>query len=112
MHQMRAVPPIGQQRQEISRENKPPIPHPMGGYNPDLPGVPTANRTQTYSPEASIAEAVQDLAQEIYARLVVGKFLDATYTAEVSAEHMQELAKSAQAAALAYFEHMGVQFHE
>ena len=61
-------------------------------------------------PPQALGQQVHDLAIEIYARLIAGRFLQANYTSALDREHMGELAKVAQTSALAYFEQMGVKF--
>ena len=60
------------------------------------PGPPPQFAVGQQQPEHAIQESMQELAQEIYARLVVGKLLASdSYTAGVDQEQMQELAKTA-----------------
>jgi hypothetical protein len=57
--------------------------------------------------EVSIAEAIADLSMEIYAQLAVSHI---HHNEATDRETLQTLAKSAQLAARAYFESMGVRF--
>lgn len=59
-------------------------------------------------PEA--LEQMQDLALEIFARLV-SRACEASYTSPLEAQHLERLANDARAAALAYFTSMGIQFN-
>lgn len=58
-------------------------------------------------PEAQ--EQMQDLALEIYARLV-SRACEASYTSPLEPQHLERLANDARAAALAYFSSMGIRF--
>jgi len=63
-------------------------------------------------PAAAIQGQVQELALEIYARLVAGRHLDPSYTTALDQSHLRQLAKDSQAAATAYFSQLGVQFED
>jgi len=97
MSQFRPAPGIARGPQQFSRSQMPPIASPLG----PPPLVP---------PESAISEQMQDLAMEIYARLAV------EHIAAMGAKHdlaaLRELAKASQAAAMAYFQELGVQFQE
>ena len=57
-----------------------------------------------------VNELVQDLAQEIFVRLV-SRACDGAYTSPLEPAHLEKLANDARAAAQAYFTSMGVQFN-
>lgn len=106
--QHRQVPPIAHLRQSISRDIAKPIQSPLSFGRGVANSAEMAMQSQP-SPESSITEAVQDLALEIYARLAV-KHIE--HNQATDRETLQGLAQSAQLAAKAYFESMGVQFNE
>ena len=88
MQQPRQVPKLGRGPQSFPQGNLPPIQSPMmlGQQQPAQPPVD---------------EALQDLSMEIYSRLAIDHI---SKNQTPNAQTLQELAKSAQAAALAYFE--------
>lgn len=63
-------------------------------------------------PEQMIQTQVQELALEIYSRIVAGKHLDASYTSELDQSQLRKIARDSQAAATAYFAQLGVQFED
>lgn len=88
MQQPRQVPKLGRGPQSFPQGNLPPIQSPMM-LPPQQPMQPAAD------------EPFQDLAMEIYARLAIDHI---SKNQTPNAQTLQELAKNAQAAALAYFE--------
>jgi len=102
MHQPRPVPGIARGPQQFSQTVGSPVPHPMAMQSQSPP-------PQTVSDE----EAFQDLAMEIYTRLVSKHICaDSFPKANADPELFRELAKASQAAAMAYFKALGVQFPE
>jgi len=98
MQRNRPVQPIGRGPQSFPQSNLPPIQSPMAmGQQP----APSA-----ISPQEAIAEQMQDMALEIYCR-VVSQHIAA---GRVDREAMQTLALHSQTAAKAYFESLGVKF--
>ncbi len=55
-------------------------------------------------PQPEPSRPADDLAEEIYVRLVAGQYLDQNYSAKLDAVHLRELAMAAQTAATAYFQ--------
>ena len=99
MQNHRQVPPVAHLRQSISRDKLPPVQSPLSfGQQP-----------QPQAPEQSISEQVQDLALGIYSQLAVAHI---QHNQSTDRETLQALAASAQLAAMAYFEMMGVKFNE
>ena len=98
MRQPNPVVPIAQQRQQFQLGQR---------RQPGQP--PQFAMGQQPNP---IQEQVQELAMEIYARLVAGQHLDDRYTSAMDQTHLRQLAKDAQTAATAYFSSLGVQFTE
>lgn len=95
--QHRPVPGIAKGPGQFSPAARPPVPHPMMQSQPPQP---------PQSAEAAIADNLQDLAMEIYCR-VVAQYIAAE---RVDREAFQTLALHSRSAAKAYFESMGVQF--
>jgi len=97
--QHRPVPGIAKGPSQFSPAALPPVPHPMAMQSQPSPQPPQ-------SAEAAIADNLQDLAMEIYCR-VVAQYIAAD---RVDREAFQTLALHSRSAAKAYFESMGVQF--
>lgn len=64
-------------------------------HQPFCPPVP---------PQPEPARPADDLAEEIYVRLVAGQYLDSNYSTKLEAAHLRELARAAQLAATTYFQ--------
>lgn len=94
----RQVPGIANLRPQISRDTLPPIQSPLGMGQMQQPPP---------SPQASISDSVQELAMQIYAELATKHI---QHNHETDRETLLTLARSAQQAALAYFQALGVQF--
>lgn len=94
----RPVPGIARGPQQFSRDTLSAIQSPLM-----MPG----QQQPQQSPEAAIAETMQELALEIYARLATAHI---EHNQATDRETLQGLAQSAQLAAKSYFESMGVQF--
>lgn len=92
--QPRQVPPIAQQRQTFSRAEGKPIP-PLATLG-QMPIQP--------SPGSPVDDDEHDLALEIYARLVVGEYMDTSSYSAKDHSRLRELANSARTAARVYFE--------
>lgn len=99
MHQHRKVPGIAPNRPQIGVEPSRPVQSPLmiGQHQPP----------QTQAPAATISEATQDLAMEIYARLAVDHIRQSQ---SPDPSTLQTLARQSQSAALTYFQTLGVQF--
>ena len=91
----RPVPQIGRGPQQFARVTHNPMTSPV-----------VLGQAQQPPPDAPIAEQLQDLAMEIYCR-VVSSHISA---GRVDAVEFRYLAKHAQTAAKAYFQSLGVQF--
>lgn len=74
---------------------------------PQMPGQFPMGGQPAQQPEA--LEQMQDLALEIFARLV-SRACEASYTSPLEPSHLERLANDARAAALAYFTSMGIRF--
>lgn len=98
MSRFRQVPGITQGPKGFSPANFVPMQSPLS-QPPQQPQSPAA--------VDGIAEQMQDMAMEIYCRLAV-KHIAITVQDNADNEQLQELARLSQAAALAYFQAMGV----
>lgn len=98
MSRFRQVPGIAQGPKGFSQASFVPMQSPLS-QPPQQPQSPAA--------VDGIAEQMQDMAMEIYCRLAVKHI--AITVQDTDSEQLQELAKLSQAAALAYFQAMGVQ---
>jgi len=105
MQRPRNVPQIGRGPQQFAKSSLPPIASPM--QMTSAPQIPIQVMQPPVNSEPLDAD---DLAMEIYARLAV------EHIAAMGAKHdlaaLRELAKASQAAAMAYFQELGVQFQE
>lgn len=120
--QNRQVPQIAQLRQQISRANLGPVQSPLmqpvqpngaGGYapvqSPLMPRPkPILGSAQQPYPDQALIEQVQELAISIYSDLAVAHIQHNPHATHP--QMLKDLAQSAQQAALAYFEALGVQF--
>ena len=95
----RQVPQIGRGPQQFTRPAPIPIQSPMMIGQPQQPPQPQQSQ------QDAIAEDIQDLAMEIYSQLAVDHIRKSQAP---DAQTLRDLAKSAQLAARAYFESMGV----
>lgn len=105
MTKFRPVPPLGRMPSGFQPNQTPPVQHPM------LAPAPPMNPQQQMA--ESIEESVQDLAMEIYCRLASEEIRvsrNVGSTSVVNQDALKSLAKNSQAAALAYFQALGVQF--
>ncbi len=93
MHRPNPVQSVAQQRQQFST---PPV--------QQFQTQPARQIQQSLS--AMLPEPprpADDLAEEIYVRLVAGQYLDSNYSTKLEASHLRELALAAQLAATTYF---------
>lgn len=74
-----------------------------------VPQMPQQFQMGQPSQQPEAREQMQDLALEIFARLV-SRACEASYTSPLEPSHLERLANDARAAALAYFTSMGVRF--
>ena len=106
MNQHRPVPQIGRGPQGFGRAVAPPIPHPMM----PMP-QPVLGQSQQPTYEHAISEQMAEMAMEIYTRLAVDH-IRARGEVVPGSKALASLANSAQMAAQAYFEQLGVQFED
>lgn len=86
MSQHRKVPGISQGPKEFTPSSFVPMQSPIG------------------QPPPAVSESMQDLAMEIYARLVVAHLTDDRYDPAANPAVLKQLAQDAQVAAMAYFQ--------
>jgi hypothetical protein len=97
MHSPNPVQPVQQHVQRFGQQQRQPLQPVLG------PPQQTA--------ELQVQQQMHELAMEIYSRLASGHISDDHYTRPLSVEVLRQLASHSQAASRAYFEQMGVQFH-
>lgn len=98
MRRPNPVPPIEYLGQQFRKQPRQPVQSPLAMGGPQPSGQP------------EIAETVQDLALEIYARLAVLHISETRVGPAADPPALRTLAEHSQTAAKAYFESMGVQF--
>ena len=85
MHRPNPVQSVTQQRQQFSTQPARRVQQSLSSMLPEPP------------------RPADDLAEEIYVRLVAGQYLDSNYNTKLEAAHLRELARAAQTAATTYF---------
>ena len=95
MQKPRIVPPLGRSSQQFARSSLPPIASPMQ--------MPAASQIPRAQPNSEPLDA-EDLAMEIYARLVVSHLGRATQVQPPDPILLRQLAQTARTSAQIYFQ--------